>query len=468
MLGKLCLAVALVASAPLAIADWNQFRGSNGTGVDSASGYPVEFSPAKNALWKAAVPFGQSSPVIAAGRAYITASDGDKLLTICIDARTGRESWRREIKRDHAHKLFRANDPASPTPAADENGVYAFFADYGLVAYTPDGKDRWTVRLGPFKNFYGMAGSPILTGDLLVLVCDQQSGSFMVALDRATGRQRWRTERPSATLSWTSPVVFRPSKGQPELVVLGSTRVDSYYLATGEPHWWTPIGSMGAIGVPAALGDSVLIATSATSEPWMPPFDSMLAKYDKNKDGRLSNDEFKADPDLGEHFGWIDANSDGVVTSAEWNEARTMGMGPYGAVEIQPGASKGRLPAAAIHWRYQKGLPMIPAPLVYQNVYYLLRDGGIVTALDPSTGKMLKEGRSAGALGEYYASPVAADGKIYLASVEGKISVLKAGGDWSVLGVNDLAEEIHATPALSDGRIFVRTKTSLYCFGARR
>src|SRR5262249_2277124 len=157
------------------------------------------------------------------------------------------------------------------------------------------------------------------------------------------------------------------------LVVLGSTRIDSYYLTTGEPNWWTPIGSVGAIGVPAASGDRILVATAATAEPWMPPFDSERAKYDKNNAGRLSNEEFRADPELGEHFGWIDADSDGVVTTKEWNEARAIGMGPFGAISIQPGDAHGRLPEKAIQWRYQKGLPMIPAPLLYNDVYYLVR-----------------------------------------------------------------------------------------------
>lgn len=115
-----------------------------------------------------------------------------------------------------------------------------------------------------------------------------------------------------------------------------------------------------------------------------------------------------------------------------------------------------------------KNLPYIPAPVVYDGVYYTVRDGGIITALDPATGRLLKEGRSREALGEYYASPVAADGKLFLSSGEGKMTVLKAGPEWEVLRVNDLGEEVHATPALSGGRIYVRTHGSLYCFGVPR
>ncbi len=444
---------------------WTQFRGPNGSGVDSATGYPVEFSPSKNVVWKKTVPYGQSSPVVAAGRVYFTASEGDKLLTICLDAKTGRQLWQREIQRKKAHQIFRANDPASPTPVADENGVVVFFADFGLAAYMPDGKDRWTVPLGPFKNFYGMAASPIVAGNLLIMVCDQQSGSFLLALDRKTGRQRWKTDRAAATIGWATPMVYRPANGPAQLIVLGSTRLDSYYLDTGEPLWWMPVASSGGVGIPVATNDTVLVATLSSSEPWMPTFDSVLATYDKDHDGRLSHDEFKGDKDLGEHFGWIDADSDGFVTAKEWNDARNMGDGEFGAVAIHPGQAQGKLEPASVRWRFKKNLPFIPAPLVYQNVYYMVRDGGIITSLDPATGQLLKEGRTRDALGEYYASPVAAENKLYLSSTEGKITVLKAAGEWEVLAVNDMGDEVHATPALSGGRIFVRTHGFLYCFG---
>jgi outer membrane protein assembly factor BamB len=447
-------------------AAWPRFRGPNGSGVDSSTGYPTEFSPAKNVAWKVAVPYGQSSPVVAGGRVYVTASEGDKLLTISLDARTGRESWRREVRREHPHKTFRANDPASPTPVADANGVISFFPDFGLIAYTRDGKEQWRLPLGPFKNFYGMAASPVIAGDLVVLICDQLTGGFAVAVDRTTGRQRWKSDRGRMNLGWATPMVFQPAKGQAELIVLGTTRVDSYYLATGEPRWWMPVASMGALGTPVTHRDAVLVMTAGTKEPFMPAFEAALAKYDKDKDGRLSRQEFSADPDMGEHFGWVDSNSDNFIDAREWNEARALGMGDYGAAAIRPGAAHGQLQADAVAWRFQKNLPYLPAPLVYQDVYYMVRTGGIVTSLDPATGRLLKEGRSPEALGEYYASPVAADGKIFLASEEGKISVLKAAGQWEVLSVNDLGEEIHATPALSGGRIYVRTRGSLYCFAA--
>jgi outer membrane protein assembly factor BamB len=142
-------------------------------------------------------------------------------------------------------------------------------------------------------------------------------------------------------------------------------------------------------------------------------------------------------------------------------------VGEYGTFAVRPGAARGRLDPAAVLWRLQKNLPYVPAPLLYRDVLYLVKTGGIVTSFDPATGRVLKEGRSPDAPGDYYASPVAADDKVFLASVDGKVTVLKAGADWQVLGVNDLGEPIGATPALSGGRIYVRTKGALYCFGAR-
>src|SRR5579871_4069726 len=168
---KIGLWVAIVlplAGGVAAAADlWTQFRGPNGSGVDTATGYPAEFSVSKNVAWKKSLSYGQSSPVVVGNRVYLTAGENQHLVTMALDAKTGREIWRREVRADRAEQRFRANDPASPTPAADENGVVVFFPDFGLTAYTPDGKDLWKIPLGPFKNFYGMAASPIIAGNML-------------------------------------------------------------------------------------------------------------------------------------------------------------------------------------------------------------------------------------------------------------------------------------------------------------
>jgi len=450
-----------------ASAQWPQFRGPNGSGIDSGTGYPVTFSPATNVAWKTAIPYGQSSPVLAGGQVYLTASEADRLVTIALDANSGKEKWRREVQPKTRHKIYKANDPASPSPAADEDGVVVFFPDFGLAAYSTDGKERWTVPLGPFKSFYGMAASPVLANGLVMLVADQQSGSYVLAVDRKSGQERWKQARPGAVDAYATPMVFRPAGAPPQLIVLGSMSVDSYAVETGERRWWMPIGSGGAMGTVVSSGDTLFLATQGSTEPWLPAFEAPLQKQDVDKDGRLSAKEFATDKDLAEHFGFFDLNEDGFVTLEEWNTMRSLGIGEFGAIALRPGEARGKLDPKSVLWRFQKNLPYIPAPILYQNVFYLVKDGGIVTALDAGSGKPLKEGRSSAALGEYHASPVAADNKIFLASTEGKISVLKAGAEWEVLGVNDLGEEVHATPALGGGRIYVRTRSAVYCFAAK-
>jgi outer membrane protein assembly factor BamB len=400
---------------------------------------------------------------------YVTGSDGGKLMTISFDAKTGKENWRREIRGTRQQKTYAANDPASPSPAADETGVYVFFADFGLAAYNADGSDRWRMPLGPFKNFYGMAASPIVVGETLIQVLDQQSGSYMLAIDTKSGKLKWKTERKGATVGWATPMVFRPTGEPAQLVVLGTTQLDGYFLETGEPRWFLRQSSMGGVGTVVSQGDTLLASTLSTSEPWIPPFESVLKKYDKDGNGELSEAEFKDDPDLGGHFGWLDTNEDRRLTAAEWNGTRRLiSIGDFGAIALKPGAAKGEIKTDAVAWRFKRNLPYVAAPLVYQGVFYLLKDGGIITSLDPATGKVLKQGRSPEGLGQYFSSPVAADGKVYLANSEGKITVLTAGAQWEVLGVNAMGDEVHATPALSNGRIYVRTRGALYCFATER
>ncbi|HVL68617.1 MAG TPA: PQQ-binding-like beta-propeller repeat protein [Vicinamibacterales bacterium] len=448
------------------LAQWPQFRGPNGAGVGDGAGYPVEFSPAKNVAWKAAVPFGRSSPVIAGRTLYATGRDGDRLLTLAIAADSGRELWRRGVRRERTMEMYRANDPASPTPAADGDGVVSFFAEYGLVAYAADGAVRWTHAMGPFVNFYGMSASPIIADGLVVQLIDQLKGSYLIALDRASGQVRWKVDRPEATIGYATPIVFRPPSGRPELVAIGTTRLDSYDLETGAIRWWMPLGSSGSMGVALAQGDTLWMSTLGHDEPGLPAWRSALATFDADANGRLTPAELMKHKELGEHFGWIDTDDDRVITEQEWNVARSLGMGSWGTVAIRPADARGQLPAAAVTWRMQKNVPYVPAPLLYRDVLYMVKTGGIVTTLDAATGRLLKEGRATGALGEYYASPVAADGKVYIANRDGQVSVLEAGAEWKLLRVNDLGEEIEATPALAGGRVYVRTKDNIYCFTA--
>ncbi|MEZ5356250.1 MAG: PQQ-binding-like beta-propeller repeat protein [Bryobacteraceae bacterium] len=444
----------------LSAADWTRFRGPNGSGVAEAANLPVKFGPTSNVAWKAAVPFGRSSPILAGGHVYVTASEGGALITLAYDAVSGRLLWRRELQNQHRQKIYKANDAASPTPAADGQGVYVFFPDFGLAAYSPDGKERWRRPLGPFDNYYGISSSPVIANGMLILLCDQAKGSFLLALDKDTGKQRWRTERREQLEGWAVPIVY-----QDQIIAVGSARVDSYYLETGEPRWWIPNTSSGSMGSPVIHGERLIVTALGSDQPWMPAFATMIAKVDKDGDGRLSIAESEKETDWFEHFAWVDSNHDKLLDESEWAAARALGVGEYGAISL-PLDGKGRLDASAIAWRFSRNVPYVPSPLVYDGVFYMVKTGGIVTSLDPATGAMHKQGRAGNAGGEYWASPVAGDGKLFLLSGEGKLTVMKAGAEWEVLAVNDLEEECFATPAIGMDRLYVRTRGTLYAFAA--
>ena len=326
-------------------ADWPRFRGPNGSGIGESSGLPVEFGPEKNLAWRTAAPFGRSSPVVAGGRVFLTASEGGSLLTLAYDLKTGKELWRRAVKPAKIRDIYKANDPASPTPASDGKNLFVFFQDFGLISYSMEGKERWRHALGPFVNFYGIASSPVVAGGLVVMLCDQIKGSFAVAVDAGTGKQRWRRERPEAPDGWAVPVVYRD-----QIVMVGSTRVDGYQLATGETRWWMPLMSNGGMGSAVIHDETVLVTATGAEQPWLPSFDSTLAKLDKDRDGKISAAEAKEEKDWAEHFGWVDASGDGLLDPKEWEVARQYGVGEYGAVAI-PLNGKGKMEPSAVKWR---------------------------------------------------------------------------------------------------------------------
>ncbi len=198
--------------------------------------------------------------------------------------------------------------------------------------------------------------------------------------------------------------------------------------------------------------------------PFLPAYEDSLKKYDKDNDQRIQYDEMKSDPGHQEHFGWIDANSDGYVDRAEYDFVRTgTSTSGHGITAVRLGGG-GDLTPTNVVWRLKKSYPNIPAPLIYRDVMYLMKEGGIVSSINPATGEVLKMGRTPEALEDYSASPVAGDGKIFMVSASCKVTVLKAGAQWEILATNDLDEECWATPAIAGNSLFIRTRGSLYSF----
>src|SRR5262245_12190416 len=453
-------------------ADWSSFRGPNGSGIAETTGLPTKFGPQLNVAWKTTVPAGVSSPVLTQDRIFLTGFGDGRLLTICLNRATGRLLWRREISPARSELLHKLNSPASATPVTDGEYVYVFFGDFGLISYGKEGNERWRMPLGPFTNLHGMGTSPILVEDKLILLCDQDKDSYLLAVAKDTGKVIWKTDRQEAVHGFATATVFRPDGGAAQLIVPGSYMLTSYLPTTGEKVWWVR-GLSWQVKASAVVTSNTVFATGWApgadegEREALPAFEEVIREADKDHDNRLSPDEV---PEPLKHRGsWnaIDLQRDGFLDARDWSFYRARRSAHNVTIAIRPGKATGDLTDTHVLWRYERSVPQVSSPLLYQGGFYTIKDGGILTSLAPETGEVLKQGRLQNAVDSYYASPVAADNKIFLVSETGKVSVVKPGRDWELLMVNDLDEPCYATPAIADSRIYLRTQTTLYCFGQR-
>jgi outer membrane protein assembly factor BamB len=458
----------LLLSIALQGADWTQFRGPNGSGVSPSKNIPERFD-SRYLLWKTPLPPGHSSPVFNDRHIFLTAYEDKTLLTIALDRDTGQILWRRPAPRNREESFQPTNSPASPSPATDGTNVYVFFGDFGLLSYGPDGNERWRLPLGPFNNPNGHGSSPILAGGKLVLICDQDTDSYLLAVDPATGRVLWKTPRPEYTRGYATPAVYRPKSGPAELIVPGSFELASYSLDNGEKLWWVRGLAWQLKTVPLIDRDTVYVSGweiggDEERRAKIPEFARVLVEYDADRDGRLSRRELP--PAFDAQF-WSDNDLDhnGYIDEREWRFFQSRKAAENCLIAVKAGG-RGDVTKSRVLWRYRKALPNTSSPLLYRGTLYLIRDG-IFSSIDPETGEPLKVARLTGALGNYWSSPVAADGKIFVTSEEGKIVTLNADPQWGIVSITNLEEEIFATPAIVDGRIYVRTRAALYCFARK-
>lgn len=449
--------------------DWSRFRGPNGSGLATAKNLPTTFGPDNNVVWKTELPAGHSSPIISNGRIFLTGFAGDSLITFCLEQKTGEILWQRLAPQKQIKKIDARNNAASPTPVADGKNVFVFFADYGLISYDFDGKLRWEIPLGPFENVYGMGASPILSGNNVVLVCDQNLNSHIVAFDKDSGKQVWKTERSQARSGHSTPILLQAADKQAQLLVPGSFLLTAYAAKTGKKEWWVNGLSFEMKSTPVMQDGLVFINGygSPLNQPEnmieVPTYKAMIASHDKNGDGAFAPKEVKGEK-VAAWFPAIDLDGDKKLNENEWNYYRAAMASKNGMLAIQTGGS-GDMSAQNIRWQYHKSVPQLPSPLIYKNVLYMISDRGVVTSFNPKSGEVIKRGRLEGAVDSYYASPVAADDKIYFASRSGKVAVVSSDGQFEVQSVNIMDGQCYATPAIADNKIYIRTTGALYCFG---
>ena len=448
---------------------WSRFRGPNGSGVAVAVALPTRFGPGENESWSTRLPPGHSSPVVAAGRIFLTAVEEGTLYTYALDQASGKVLWRQPAPRPREEPLSALNNPASPTPATDGNGVYVFFGDFGLIAYEADGRERWQMPLGPFDNAYGMAASPVVVDGQVIQVCDQKTGAFMISVGAQDGEVRWRADRPGSSTGHSTPIVFRPASGEVQLLIPGSLRLSAFAAATGEPRWWVSGLAFEMKAVPVLSADSATVyinGTSATAfedsyDRSVPAYDEVAAS-DADGDGIFQLDEIP-DELARRWIRLIDLDSDGALNRQEWEWYRSARASRGGINAFKTGGN-GDMTASSFLWNHDRSVPQLPSALLYEGVIHMVDDGGIVTLLDPDSGEVLDRGRLYEAVESYFASPIAGDGKVFMVSEACKVVVLRPGPTLDILAVNDLDDICFATPAIDEDHIYVRTRSALHAF----
>ncbi len=482
---------------------WSRFRGPNGSGVADGAMPPVD--PGTNTLaWKRAIPSGLSSPVLAGSRVFLTGLDNGRLATFALDRASGQLAWRREAPEVAIENVHSFNSPATPSPCADDERVYVYFGSYGLICYDLDGREVWKKAIPTPKNLYGTASSPIMHRNLLILVLDddanlsesKMSRSRMLALDKVTGESVWETARPLHRSGWSTPAIWRHSDGE-ELVVLGSGRLAGYNLQTGAEKWFVT-GFARETAVVPVFGDGMVFASSAMGgiaeeNPDPEPLWKAMLYFDANRDGRIGASEmtehftFPLRPEVPPThpgfgvpvpsdparraerqrgiFAGIDKDHDGFWTREEF--VANLGPRPFKPwlAAVRSGGA-GDCTETHIAWELKRSIPEIPSALYYDHRLYLVRNGGILTAVDAASGKVLYEERL-GAPGQYSSSPVIANRYLYLVSNKGIVSVVKTGGPFELVHQHDVGEAAFVTPAIDRDTLYIRTEGHLQAFRSR-
>lgn len=403
-------------------ADWPQWRGPSANGVADDARPPATWSATENIAWKVDVAGrGHSQPVVWGDRVFLTTDiEGEELpgvkppkhmmgtqefthpdwsgvnhkqtlKVLCYSASNGKLLWEQTAYEgqpfDYKH---RRNTYASPTPVTDGKTLFVYFESLGFYAYALDGKLLWKTSVGNIASLgMGAGTSPVLVGDKVIVVCDQDMGdqSFLVAFSKKNGEMVWKVPR-KIQASWATPIL---TSGQ--LIVSGNEAIIAYDPADGRELWRSRGLRSHAIHTPLPSGDMVIV-------------------------------------------------------SSGFPKKITYGLRLTGEDRVA--------------WTYEKGTAYVPSPILYQGYLYLITDNGMLTCLDPKTGEIKYEGKRVPIPATFMASPVAADGKIFLTSENGETFVIKAGPEHEVIGTNAIDEPVYSSLALVGDTIYMRAEKHLY------
>lgn len=466
MFSRCFLLLGLMGLAQVAGAAPAFFRSDFGVPA-SVGSLPSDLGVPENLAWRTELAPGHSTPIRDGQKIFLTTARGQELATLCLDAAKGTVLWQRALPVEKVEEFHpQEGNAAMATPACDGERLFIFFGSYGLICYDLKGNQLWEKRMGPFRDEYGAASSPVVVEDKVILNQDHDIDSSLFAFDRRTGRELWKTARPGAVRSYSTPALWEHG-GQKELVVAGALELAGYDLSNGQKLWWVNGLARIVIPTPIPAGDTIYIPSwSPGGDPGQRvgfvSWDQALAKWDKNKDGKLAKDEI-GDSEVLTRFFRMDLNQDQVLDRQEWEQhAAVFRLAQNATLAVRP-KGRGDLGEKAIRWTYQRGAPYVASPVLDKGILWIVKDGGLVTKLEAGSGELLQQERL-GATGNYYASPVAADGKVYFASEPGVVTVAAAERAWRVLGSHAFKEKIFATPLASRDALYIRTDKALYCF----
>ncbi len=481
-------AIAMLLPQLLFADDWPQFRGPNCTGISATKkSLPVEFSNTKNVSWSADAGDGVGCPVVAAGRAFVCGMVGDETIRLsAFDAATGEVLWKRDWATGKLPEIHKTNSHASTTPAADADRVYFYFSSLGLVAVdAKTGKDVWHQELPtPFFVFkWGPAMSPVLYKDKVLFCQDDDLFPAFYAFDKKSGKELWKDSRDDMAVNYSHPVVCSTDSGD-EIVVAGTGLLVGYDPESGERLWRSKTLLRNIKTTPVSHDGTIYISlqSSGIANQWLATADRSETG---NNDGKLSKAEMQAF--VGETkipevfyqktFDRGDANKDGVLEGAELDVAFLSPDNFAGAtfdveepgdefVMAIKGGGRGDVTDSHLLWKHEtKYTDHIVSPFVHDGRMLLVKGGGITTLFETKRGDSIRGPKRIPNASEYFASPIYGDGKIYVAGENGTVVVLNDDPDYKVLAKNDMGESIIGTPAIADGRLYIRTRSKLIAVG---
>ncbi len=388
---------------------WDRFRGPNGQGQADAQAIPIQWTE-KDYLWKIQLPgVGHSSPVVWAGRVLITAAQEDGTLTLlCLDACQGQILWQKSRSLD-LHHLHPYNSYASSTPAVDSERVYWCYAQpkrYVVEALRlQDGQPVWQVDLGAFESEHGFGASPIVADGLIIVPNEQDGQSSVVALDAQTGKLRWRCPRRTEKTAYATPCVYRPAEGPVQVIVVSWAHGPSgIELQTGKPLWELPVLKYRVVGSPLLVGDILFCACGV---------------------GGVSKQ----------------------------------------MIAVRPGNPATGVKAEVLY-EVPLPVPYVCTPVARGELLFAWADkGGMVTCLEAPTGKILWREKVGG---DYFSSPIRVGNRLYNISRDGHVVVLAAEKEFQLLAKFPLGEPTHATPAIANGIVYIRTLSHLMALGPQK